>query len=207
MTYVAVFLTCFSCGKSVRSPAFRRKRSASRNGSASDACGLKAGLRTDFPQELYYIINRLTLPEVDESRRLREPPPTRPAARRPWPRSGSSIVNGKSVFNPPLVVDILTSASRLAGILTRTSPLVEPNSMSPAPLSCMISTSTLPLVDLPLTVPVISPTWTLPLVELALTAPATPLTVTLPLVDLASRSPLTPVTSTSPLTLEIGSNL
>src|SRR5262249_54981010 len=32
----------------VRSPAFRRNRSASRNGSASDACGLKAGLRTDF---------------------------------------------------------------------------------------------------------------------------------------------------------------
>src|SRR5262245_37192794 len=54
----------------VRSPAFRRKRLASRNGSASDACGLKAGLRTvtewicirrfrlkaglrtDFPQEV-----------------------------------------------------------------------------------------------------------------------------------------------------------
>src|SRR5215813_8563708 len=35
----------------VRSPAFRWKRLASRNGSASDACGLKAGLRTDFPQE------------------------------------------------------------------------------------------------------------------------------------------------------------
>src|SRR5262245_18776490 len=30
----------------VRSPAFRRNRLASRNGSASDACGLKAGLRT-----------------------------------------------------------------------------------------------------------------------------------------------------------------
>src|SRR5215510_1956174 len=30
----------------VRSPAFRRKRLASRNGSAFDACGLKAGLRT-----------------------------------------------------------------------------------------------------------------------------------------------------------------
>src|SRR5215467_12382538 len=32
----------------VRSPAFRRKRLASRNGSASNPCGLKAGLRTDF---------------------------------------------------------------------------------------------------------------------------------------------------------------
>src|SRR5215813_4773606 len=32
--------------KSVCSPAFRRKRLASRNGSASDACGLKAGLQT-----------------------------------------------------------------------------------------------------------------------------------------------------------------
>src|SRR5215470_11588289 len=38
----------------VRSPAFRRKRLASRNGSASEACGLKAGLRTDFPQENHY---------------------------------------------------------------------------------------------------------------------------------------------------------
>src|SRR5262247_136251 len=111
------------------------------------------------------MLNKLTLPEVDESLRLREPPPTRP------------------------------------------SPLVEVKSMSPAPLSCAISTSTLPLVDLPLTVPLISPTWTSPLVELALTAPVTPLTVTLPLVDLARRSPLTPVTSTSPLTLEIASNL
>src|SRR5262245_49855972 len=36
----------------VRSPAFRRKRQVSRNGSASGACGLKAGLRTDFPQEV-----------------------------------------------------------------------------------------------------------------------------------------------------------
>src|SRR6266511_324638 len=135
------------------------------------------------------------------------PMPPRPAARRPEPRYGSSMVNGKSVFNPPLVVDILTSASRLAGSLTRTLPLVEANSMSPAPLSCMISTSTVPLVDLPLTVTLISPTWTSPLVDLALTAPVTPLTVTLPLVDLASRSPLTPVTSTSPLVLEIGSNL
>src|SRR5262249_33808804 len=87
------------------------------------------------------------------------------------------------------------------------SPLVEANSMSPAPPSCTISTSTLPLVDLPLTVPLISPTCTLPLVELALTAPVTPLTVTLPLVDFARRSPLTPATSTSPLTLEIVSNL
>src|SRR5262245_28379139 len=32
----------------VRSPAFRRKGLASRNGFASDACGLKAGLLTDF---------------------------------------------------------------------------------------------------------------------------------------------------------------
>src|SRR5262245_1172334 len=166
-----------------------------------------SGRIRSIPSDCHYIINRLTLPEVDESLRLREPPPTRPAARRPGPRSGSSIVNGKSVFNPPLMVDILTSASRLAGILTRTLPLVEANSMSPAPLSCMISTSTLPLVDLPLTVPLISPTWTLPLVDLALTAPVTPLTVTLPLVDLASRSPFTPVTSTSPLVLEIWSNL
>ena len=38
----------------VRSPAFRRKGLASRNGSASDACGLKAGLQTDFPQELSF---------------------------------------------------------------------------------------------------------------------------------------------------------
>ena len=81
--------------------------------------------------ECFYILDKLTLPEVDESLRLREPPPMRPAARRPEPRSGSSIVNGKSVFNPPLVVDILTSASRLAGILTWTLPLVEANSMSP----------------------------------------------------------------------------
>src|SRR5262245_44384821 len=35
----------------VRSPAFRRNLLASWNGSASDACGLKAGLQTDFPQE------------------------------------------------------------------------------------------------------------------------------------------------------------
>src|SRR5262245_991955 len=154
-----------------------------------------------------YMLNKLTLPEVDESLRWREPPPMRPLARRPGPRSGSSIVNGKSVFNPPLEVDILTSASRLAGILTRTSPLVEVKSMSPAPLSCAISTSTSPLVDLALTVPLISPTWTSPLVEPALTAPVTPLTVTSPLVELARRSPVTPVTSTSPLTLEIASNL
>src|SRR5262249_62093520 len=32
----------------VRSPAFRRERLASWNGSVSDACGLKAGLLTDF---------------------------------------------------------------------------------------------------------------------------------------------------------------
>src|SRR5262249_46588004 len=149
-----------------------------------------------------YMLNRLTLPEVDESLRLREPEPMRPAARRPGPRSGSSTFKGKSVFNPPLVVDILTSASRLDGSLTRTLPLVEAKSMSPAPPSWRISTSTLPLVDLPLTVPLTSPTWTLPLVELALTAPVTLLTVTLPLIDLARRSPATPVTSTSPLMLE-----
>src|SRR5215831_334554 len=46
MTYVAVFLTCFSSENQFVVPPLGRKRLASRNGSASDACGLKAGLRT-----------------------------------------------------------------------------------------------------------------------------------------------------------------
>src|SRR5215831_10879973 len=42
----------------VRSPAFMRKRLASRNESVSGACGLKAGLRTDCPGRLHVAARR-----------------------------------------------------------------------------------------------------------------------------------------------------
>src|SRR5262252_4223878 len=47
-------------------PPLGRKGLASRNGSASYACGLRAGLRTDFPQEAFFAARSIRVSRTDQ---------------------------------------------------------------------------------------------------------------------------------------------